>query len=35
MIKDPGQNPPDFLIHKAQAELRLKLLNLKGDRGNE
>lgn len=35
MIKDPGQKTPDFLIHKAQAELRLKLLNLKGDRGNE
>lgn len=35
MIKDPGQKNPDFLIHKAQAELRLKLLNLKGDRGNE
>ena len=34
-IKDPGQKTPDFLIHKAQAELRLKLLNLKGDRGNE
>lgn len=35
MIKDPGNKTPDFLIHKAQAELRLKLLNLKGDRGNE
>lgn len=35
MIKGPGQKTPDFLIHKAQAELRLKLLNLKGDRGNE
>ena len=35
MIKDPGQKTPDFLINKAQAELRLKLLNLKGDRGNE
>ena len=35
MIKDPGQKTPDFLIHKAQAELRLKLLNLKGDRDNE
>ena len=35
MIKDPGQKTPDFLIHKAQAELRLKLLNLNGDRGNE
>lgn len=35
MIKNPGQNPTDFLIHKTQAELRLKLLNLKGDRVNE
>lgn len=35
MIKDPGQKTPDFLMYKAQAELRLKLLNLKGDRGNE
>lgn len=35
MIKSPDNKTPDFLIQKTQAELRLKLLNLKGDRSDE